>query len=69
MIVGIFTTLTASVIGFAYWDRKTIIKKAREETIETLEREGKLKKLIDALREKAKTDKELEAILKKYGLF
>jgi len=25
IIVGIFTTLTLSVIGFAYWDRRTII--------------------------------------------
>ena len=28
MLVGIFTTLTAVVIGFAYWDRRTIIRKA-----------------------------------------
>ena len=68
MIVGIFTTLTATVIGFAYWDRRTIIRKAKEETLEHLEKEGKLRLLLNALREKAKTDKELEAILKKYGL-
>ncbi len=71
IMVGIFAgqvALVVAVIGFAYWDRRTIIRKAREDTIEHLEREGKLKKLIEALREKAKTDKELEAILKKYGL-
>ena len=28
MLVTIFTTLTGVVIGFAYWDRKTIVKKA-----------------------------------------
>lgn len=28
----------------------------------------KFRKIMNALREKAKTDKELEAILKKYGL-
>lgn len=27
-------TLVVAVIGFAYWDRRTIIRKAREETIE-----------------------------------
>ena len=27
IITGIFTTLTASVIAFAWWDRKTIIRK------------------------------------------
>ena len=68
IITGIFTTLTVSVIAFAIWDRRTIIRKATEETVDYLEREGKLRKLIEALREKAKTDKELEAILKKYGL-
>ncbi|GAB6065797.1 hypothetical protein JCM9492_08890 [Aquifex pyrophilus] len=71
IITGIFTTLTASVIAFAWWDRKTIIRKAKEETFEEMERElrpEKLKQLINTLREKAKTDKELEAILKKYGL-
>ena len=68
ILAGIFTTLTAVVIGFAYWDRRTIIRKAREETIDHLEREGVLRKLLQALREKAKTDRELEAALKKYGL-
>ncbi|WP_461829876.1 hypothetical protein [Aquifex sp.] len=68
ILTGIFTTLTASVIAFAWWDRKTIIRKAKQETIEHLEREGKLRNLIEALREKAKSDRELAEILKKYGL-
>jgi len=70
-MVGIFAgqiALVVAVIGFAWWDRRTIIRKAREETLEHLEREGKLRKLIEALREKAKNDKELETILRKYGL-
>jgi len=71
IITGIFTTLTASVIAFAWWDRRTIIRKTKEETFEEMEKElkpEKFKKLLNVLREKAKTDKELEAILKKYGL-
>jgi len=71
IMVGIFAgqiALVVAVIGFAWWDRRTIIRKATEETVDYLEREGKLRKLIEVLREKAKTDKELEAILKKYGL-
>ena len=39
LIAGIFTALTLGVIGFAYWDRRTIIRKAKEETLETLEGE------------------------------
>lgn len=30
MLVVIFTTLTAVVIGFAYWDRRTIVRKAKD---------------------------------------
>ena len=40
LIAGIFTALTLGVIGFAYWDRRTIIRKAKQETLETLEREA-----------------------------
>ena len=36
LIAGIFTVLTLGVIGFAYWDRRTIIRKAKQETLETL---------------------------------
>ncbi|OAG28139.1 coiled-coil domain-containing protein [Thermodesulfatator autotrophicus] len=68
ILTGIFTTLVAVVIGFAYWDRRTIIRKAREETIEHLEREGKLKDLLDALRELAKKNPELAKVLRDYKL-
>ena len=40
LIAGIFTVLTLGVIGFAYWDRRTIIRKAKHETLETMEREA-----------------------------
>jgi predicted nuclease with TOPRIM domain len=65
VITGIFTSLVVFVIGFAYWDRRTIISKAKEETIKEIENSGKL---ITALREKAKADKELAKILKELGL-
>lgn len=74
IMVGIFAgqiALVVAVIGFAWWDRRTIIRKAKEETFEDMEKElkpEKFKKLINVLREKAKTDKELEALLRKYGL-
>ena len=40
LIAGIFTVLTLGVIGFAYWDRRTIIRQAKQETLETLERDA-----------------------------
>ena len=43
LIAGIFTAMTLGVIGFAYWDRRTIIRKAKEETLEKLEGEAALK--------------------------
>ena len=67
-ITAIFTTLTIFVIGFAIWDRKTIVAKAKEETIKELENSGKLKDLIMVLRKKAKTDLELEKILREHRL-
>lgn len=68
ILTGIFTTLTIGIIGFAYWDRRTIIRKAKEETIEELERKGKLRDLINALRELAKTDPNVETVLKNFHL-
>ncbi len=71
IITGIFTTLTVSVIGFAWWDRRTIIREAKRQTIEELERETKpekLRRLLNVLRERAKTDEELRELLKREGL-
>ena len=63
IITGIFVTIMVANMGFAYWDRRTIIRKAKEETIEKLEREGKLHDLIESLKEYAKRNEKLAAIL------
>ena len=74
IMVGIFAgqiALVVAVIGFAWWDRRTIIRKAKEEVFEDMERElkpEKFKQLLNALRERAETDKELAKILKQYKL-
>jgi len=68
MLVGIFTTLTGVVIGFAYWDRRTIIRKARDEAIETIEKEGRLRDLIMALRKLAAEEKKVAVVLRSFGL-
>ncbi|MFN7065408.1 MAG: hypothetical protein ACK4OF_04600 [Aquificaceae bacterium] len=67
-ITAIFTALVVAVIGFAYWDRRTIIKKAKEETTSQIEKEGKLSDLIKALRELAKTEPKVAEVLKKFNL-
>ena len=48
IITAIFTTLTASVIGFAYWDRRTVIRQAREEAVEKVERVYQVKQVEGA---------------------
>ncbi len=68
MLTGIFTALTLGVIGFAYWDRRTIIRKAKEETIAEIEKEGRLKDLINALREVAKGNGELAKVLRQFHI-
>src|SRR3972149_4351626 len=61
IISGIFTALTVFTIGFAIWDRRTMIRpfeaktKGLEEKIEEMDEKG-LKSLINSLREIAKAD-------------
>jgi len=67
-LTAVFTALVIAVIGFAYWDRRTIIKKAKEEAISEIEKEGRLKDLLKALRELARTNQEVEKVLKEHNL-
>ncbi len=67
ILTGIFTTLTLGVIGFAYWDRRTIIDKSKNVVLEEVNRIYKMQdmiKLLDAVREYAKEDPRMEGILK-----
>ncbi len=68
ILTGIFTTLTVSVIGFAYWDRRTMIRKAKKETVEEIEKSGLSTKLLKVLRELAKEDNKLADVLRQFHL-
>jgi hypothetical protein len=71
IITGIFTTVMAVTIGFAYWDRRTIIAEAKRQTLEELERDvkpEKLRRLLNVAREFAKENEKFREILKKEGL-
>ena len=68
IITGIFTAIMVGNIGFAYWDRRTIIKKAKDETIAEIEKEGRVRDLINALREVAKNNQEIAKILRQFNL-
>ena len=69
ILSGIFTALVVVVIGFAYWDRRTMIREARREAIEFMEKEGILRRLMDALKDLAKDDDKMAEAFRKYNLF
>lgn len=69
ILSGIFTSLVVVVIGFAYWDRRTMIREARREAIEFMEKEGILRRLMDALKDLARDDHKMAEAFRKYNLF
>ena len=64
IITSIFIAFTIGVIGFALWDRNTMVSKAKD----SIEKDSKLTQLVDALKELSKRDKELENVLRRYEL-
>lgn len=68
IISGIFTAIMIAAIGFAIWDRRTAIYRAKQEVIEEVDRKWNLTNVVRALREYALGDQRLADILKKYGL-
>ena len=66
MIVGIFTAITASTIGFAIWDRRSMIRPF-ESKVKELEG-GKIDKVISSLRTLAETDAKVAEILRRNNL-
>lgn len=72
MLVAIFVGIAGTTIGFAIWDRRSMIRPF-ETTVRKIECELKLEKhrvesLILSLRELAKKDEDVSAILKKFNL-
>ena len=71
IMIGItvtFAGLVGVTMGLVFWDRKTLLAKAKEMTIKEIEQEGRLKDLICALRKLAKTDPKLAKVLQQFNL-
>lgn len=75
ILATIFTAITATTIGFAIWDRRTMVRpfeyktKELEKKLEELDAgRGMLEKVITALREMARLDVKLSGILRKLNL-
>ncbi len=71
-IIGAFAAVVAVTIGFAIWDRRTMIRpferEVREINDSILQDRKRLETMIEVLRRKAATDQELASILKNFSL-
>ena len=73
LLTSIFTAFTAGVIGFALWDRRAIVQKAKDESLQEIKKEiandfNKLDKIVQIIKELAKVDDRVAKILEKHHL-
>jgi len=68
ILAGIFTALVVAVIAFAYWDRRTIIRRAKEEALKEMEEASRCKTILEALRQVAIKDSNVAEALRRFNL-
>jgi ABC-type multidrug transport system fused ATPase/permease subunit len=72
-LVGAFAAIVATTIGFAIWDRRTMIRpfetKVREIEEEISQNRQRLHSLIEALRSLSQTDEKVAEVLRRFNLF
>jgi len=68
ILAGIFTALVVAVIAFAYWDRRTIIRRAKEEALKEMEEASRWKTILEALRQVAIKDSNVAEALRRFNL-
>ena len=61
----VFGGLVVAMMGLVFWDRRTLIEKAKDVTVRHIETDSRL---IKVLRELSKTDKRLAEVMKTFGL-
>ena len=66
-MLAVFGSLCGVFVGLLLWDRKTFKEKAKEEAIKAVE-EGKVKVILESLREYANVEPRLKDALKKFNL-
>ncbi len=59
VLMAMFTVITATTLGFAFWDRKTANKPLKEEN----------KKIMNILKDYSKVEPRLDEILKKTAIY
>ncbi|GAB4219470.1 MAG: hypothetical protein Kow00102_02790 [Spirochaetota bacterium] len=65
ILTAIFITITSATLGFAFWDRKTVLKPIEEKVTSN---EKKIDSALAAFRKLATVDKKVYAILKEFNL-
>jgi hypothetical protein len=68
ILTGIFTTIMVANIGFAFWDRRTVIRQARKEAVEFIEQEGVTRWLLQALHTADQEDEALAKAMRSFNL-
>ena len=71
-VLGAFTVLVAAIIGFALWDRRTMIRPF-ERTVKSLDEDlstnrQRVEALLEALRSLGQRDPEVASVLKQFNL-
>ena len=66
-MLAVFGSLCGVFVGLLLWDRKTFKEKAKEEAVKAVE-EGKVKVILESLREYANVEPRLKDALKKFNL-
>jgi len=73
VIIGAFAAIVAVAIGFAIWDRRTMIRpfefQVKEINSCISDEQKKVARLLEAFRQFAKEDKRIEVILRNLSLF
>ena len=68
ILTGIFTAIMVASIGFAFWDRRRVIRQARKEAIDFIEQEGTTRRMLQALQTAAQEDEALAKAMRSFNL-
>jgi len=68
-VLGVFSSLIA-VIGFIYWDRRTMISKAKEEIEKKMDNRYRavINEVVETLKDLATVNPEIEKVVKRHNL-
>lgn len=63
-----FGGMVVAIIGFALWDRRTMVERARKKAVRSVESDSKLVDVINALKEFSVDNPKLAEVMRKFRL-